>query len=172
MISLQFQVDAADRADVRHPEAYACGRSRGTSADSPDERPPHRLAQLHAWPALGPPCCTARGPRPRWYGTAEQLGYRSCPRHRRSPAGRRSNRRSTSKSLPASTTRRTSRSTGCCESQRLPSGPAGSSSSSSDSLDDQSVTSPRPIHRCSRETALRVSIERFAAIRTGRLLSG
>jgi hypothetical protein len=37
---------------------------------------------------------------------------------------------------------------------------------------DQSVTSPRPIHRCSRETALTVSIERFAAIHTGRLLSG
>ena len=43
---------------------------------------------------------------------------------------------------------------------------AGSRSSSSDSLDGQ-VTSPPPIHRCSRETALSVSIDRFAAICTG-----
>jgi len=50
--------------------------------------------------------------------------------------------------------------------------PAGWSSSSSDSLDGHSVTSPRLSHRYSLETAFRVSSYRFAAIRTGRRLSG
>jgi hypothetical protein len=48
----------------------------------------------------------------------------------------------------------------------------GSSSSSSDSLEDNSVTPPRASHRRSWETALSVSIERFAAIFTGRRVSG
>ena len=135
--------------------------------DGPANVRPHRQAHPHARPAGSPPCCSEPEPCWRWYEIAAPPPYLSCRRHRRYAEVRHPNRRSSSASCWPQSPGALRRPQASGKSQGLPSRVAGSSSSSRDSLDGQRATSPRPSHRCSRETDLSVSIERFAAIRYG-----